>query len=179
MTEIAARLTRPIRRLSRTATVVLVLALLVAIAGAALFARAYSLRESGLPGVSVAGVDVGGLTRVDAQARLRQELAPRLAQPVRVSVGDGAFAVRPDRVWALDLAATEQRAFQAGRESLASRLGALAGPFAPERSVAPVLHLRPGERSEVRATLRELTALPANATLRVDGARVVVGPGRA
>ena len=113
MTEIAARLTRPIRRLSRTATIALVLALLVTIAGAALFVRAYTLRDSVLPGVSVAGVDVGGLARADAQARLRQELAPRLAQPVRVSVGDEAFAVQPDMVWALDLTATEQRAFQA------------------------------------------------------------------
>jgi vancomycin resistance protein YoaR len=178
MTEIAARLTRPIRRLSRTATVGLVLALLVAIVGAALFARAYSLRESVLPGVSVAEVEVGGLTRVDAQARLRQELAPRLAEPVRVTVGDRAFAIRPDRVWALDLPATEQRAFQAGRESLASRLGALAGPFAPERSVEPVLDLRPGERREVRTTLRELTARPVNAGLRVEGARVAVRPGQ-
>jgi len=177
MTEIAARLTRPIRRLSRTATLALVVALLVTAAGAGLFARAYTLRESVLPGVSVAGVDVGGLERVDAQARLGQELGPRLAQPVRVSVGDKAFAVRPDRVWALDLAATEQRAFQTGRESLTSRLGALVGPFAPERSVQPVLDLRPGERHDVRQTLRELTARPVNAGLRVEGTRVVVRPG--
>src|SRR5918996_4122973 len=177
MTEIAARLTRPIRRLGRVTTVALVLALLVMVAGAALFARAYSLRGSVLPGVSVAGVDVGGLTRVDAQARLRQELAPRLAQPVRVSVGDEAFAVRPDRVWALDLPATEQRAFQTGRETLGSRLGALVGPFAPERSVEPVLDLRPGERRAVRTTLRQLTARPANAGVRVEGTRVVVRPG--
>ena len=178
MTEIAARLTRPIRRLSRTATVVLALALLVATAGASLFARAYSLRESVLPGVSVAGVDVGGLTRVDAQARLRQDLAPRLARPVRVSVGEEAFAVRPDRVWALDLPATEQRAFQTGRESLGSRLGALGGPFAPERAAEPVLHVRPGERRSVRTALRELTARPVNAGLRVEGTRVLVRPGR-
>src|SRR5687767_14257540 len=178
MAEIAARLTRPIRRLSRTATVALVLALLVTAAGAALFARAYTLRDSVLPGVSVAEVDVGGLARIDAQARLRQELAPRLAEPVHVTVGDKAFAVQPDRVWTLDLPATEQRAFQAGRESLASRLGALVGPFASERSVEPVLDLRPGERREMRARLRELTARPVDASLSVEGARVVVCPGQ-
>ena len=179
MTEIAARLTRPIRRMSRTATVALVLALLVTIAGAALFARAYTLREAVLPGVSVEGVDVGGLARVDAQARLQQELALRLAAPVRVSVEDKAFAVRPDRVWALDVAATEQRAFQAGRESLTSRLAALVGPFAPERTVEPVLDVRPGERREVQSTLRELTARPVNAGLKVEGTRIVVVPGQA
>jgi vancomycin resistance protein YoaR len=178
MTEIAARLTRPIRRLSRTATVALVLALLVVVAGAALFARAYTLRDSVLPGVSVAGVDVGGLARADAQARLRQELGPRLAEPVRISVGDEAFVVRPDQVWALDVAATEQRAFQAGRESLGSRLGALTGPFAPEHAVAPVLDPRPGERRDVQTTLRTLTARPVDAGLEVDGTHVVVRPGR-
>jgi vancomycin resistance protein YoaR len=174
MTEIAARLTRPIRRMSRTATVALVLALLVTVAGAALFARAYTLREAVLPGVSVEGVDVGGLARVDAQARLQQELALRLAAPVRVSVENKAFAVRPDRVWALDVAATEQRAFQAGRESLTSRLAALVGPFAPERTVEPVLDVRPGERREVQTKLRELTSRPVNAGLKVEGTRVVV-----
>jgi vancomycin resistance protein YoaR len=178
MTEIAARLTRPIRRLSRTATVALVLALLVVVAGAALFARAYTLRDSVLPGVSVAGVDVGGLARADAQARLRQELGPRLAEPVRISVGDEAFVVRPDQVWALDVAATEQRAFQAGRESLGSRLGALTGPFAPEHAVEPVLDPRPGERRDVRTRLRTLTARPVDAGLEVEGTRVVVRPGR-
>ena len=178
MTEIAARLTRPIRRLSRTATAALVLALLVTAAGAALFARAYTLRDSVLPGVSVAGVDVGGLARDDAQARLRQELGASLAEPVRVSVGDEAFLVRPDRVWALDVAATEQRAFQTGRDSLGSRLGALTGPFAPEHAVEPVLDLRPGERGDVRATLRTLTARPVNAVLEVEGTGVVVRPGR-
>ena len=178
MTEIAARLTRPIRRLSRTATAALVLALLVTAAGAALFARAYTLRDSVLPGVSVAGVDVGGLARDDAQARLRQELGASLAEPVRVSVGDEAFLVRPDRVWALDVAATEQRAFQTGRDSLGSRLGALTGPFAPEHAVEPVLDLRPGERGDVRATLRTLTARAENAVLKVEGTGVVIRPGR-
>jgi vancomycin resistance protein YoaR len=179
MAEIAARRTRPVRRLSRAATVALVLALLVLLAGAALFARAYTLREAVLPGVSVAGADVGGLARSDARTRLQTELGARLAASVRVSVGERAFAVRPDRVWALDVAATEQRAFQAGRESLASRLGALVAPFAFERTVAPVLDDRPGERRKVQKTLQELTARPVNAGLTMRGTRVVVRPGAA
>jgi vancomycin resistance protein YoaR len=178
MAEIAARRTRPVRRLSRAATVALVLALLVLLAGAGLFARAYALREAVLPGVSVAGVDVGGLERGEAQTRLEQELGARLAQPVRVAVGERAFAVRPGRVWALDVAATEQRAFQAGRESLASRLGALVAPFAFERAVEPVLDVRPGERRDVQATLHRLTARPVNAGLRMRGTQVVVRPAR-
>jgi len=39
-------------------------------------------------GVVVAGVDVGGMSHADAEAKLRQELEPRLTQPVPVTAGD-------------------------------------------------------------------------------------------
>ena len=177
MTEMAARLARPIRGLSRAGTVAAVLGLLVLIAGAALFARALSLRESVLPGVSVAGVEVGGLSRADAQAALQTQLAGRLAEPVRIQVGEQTLTVRPDRLWALDARATEERAFQAGRDSALSRLGALAAPFAMEHKVAPVLELRPAEIARIEAALRELTIRPVGASLEMKGAEVVVQPG--
>ena len=176
MTEMAARLTRPIRGLSRAGTVAAVLGLLVLIVGAAVFARALTLRESVLPGVSVAGVDVGGLSRTDAQAVLQTQLAARLAEPVRIQVGDQSFTVRPDRVWALDARATEERAFQAERDSLLSRLGALAAPFAAEHEVAPVLELRPAEVARIETALREITSRPVSAGLEMKGAEVVVQP---
>ena len=176
MTEMAARLTRPIRGLSRAGTVAAVLGLLVLIVGAAVFARALALRESVLPGVSVAGVDVGGLSRTDAQAALQTQLAARLAEPVRIQVGDQSFTVRPDRVWALDARATEERAFQAERDSLLSRLGALAAPFAAEHEVAPVLELRPAEVARIETALREITSRPVSAGLEMKGAEVVVQP---
>ena len=177
MTEIAARLARPIRRLSRPGTVALVLGLVVLLAGAALFARAYTLREAVLPGVSVAGVEVGGLSRAEAEARLHEQLGARLAVPVRVSVGEEAFRVRPRRVWTLDAPATAERAFAAGRDSLLSRLGALVAPFAVEHEVQPALYLRPAERRDVQATLRKLTERPTDATLAMAGTEVVVQPG--
>ena len=177
MTEVAARLTRPIRGLSRAGTVAAVLGLLVLIVGAAVFARALTLRESVLPGVSVAGVDVGGLSRTDAQAVLQTQLAARLAEPVRIQVGeDRSFTVRPDRVWAFDARATEERAFQAERDSLLSRLGALAAPFAAEHEVAPVLELRPAEVARIETALREITSRPVSAGLEMKGAEVVVQP---
>ncbi len=177
MTEMAARLARPIRGLSRAGTVAAVLGLLVLVVGAAVFARALTLRESVLPGVSVAGVDVGGLSRADAQAALQTQLASRLAEPIRIQVGEQSLTVRPDRLWALDARATEERAFQAGRDSLASRLGALAAPFAAEHEVAPVLELRPGEIASLETALRELTSRPVGAGLQMKGAEVVVQPG--
>ncbi len=177
MTEMAARLTRPIRGLSRAGTVAAVLGLLVLIVGAAVFARALTLRESVLPGVSVAGVDVGGLSRADAQAVLRTQLAARLGEPVRIQVGEQSVTVRPDRLWALDARATEERAFQTGRDSLASRLGALAAPFAAEHEVEPVLELRPAEIERIETALRELTSRPVAAALEMQGTEVVVQPG--
>jgi vancomycin resistance protein YoaR len=176
MTEMAARLARPIRGLSRAGTVAAVLGLLVLVAGALLFARALTLRESVLPGVSVAGVDVGGLSRADAQAALQTQLAARLGEPVRVQVGEQSFTVRPDRLWTLDARATEERAFQAGRQSPLSRLGALAAPFAVEHEVEPVLELRPAEIARFEATLRELTSRPVGAGLAMKGSEVVVRP---
>jgi vancomycin resistance protein YoaR len=176
MTEMAARLTRPIRGLSRAGTLAAVLGLLVLIAGAAVFARALTLRESVLPGVSVAGVDVGGLSRADAQAALQTQLAARLAEPVRIQVGEQAFTVRPDRIWALDARATEEWAFHAGRDSALSRLGALAAPFAVEHEVEPVLQLRQAEIARIEDILRELTSRPVGAGLQMKGTDVLVRP---
>ncbi|WP_372508643.1 VanW family protein [Amycolatopsis iheyensis] len=39
-------------------------------------------------GVTVAGIDVGGLTHAEAEAKLRKELEPRLTRPVLVRGGD-------------------------------------------------------------------------------------------
>jgi vancomycin resistance protein YoaR len=179
MTEIAARLTRPIRRLSWPATIALFLALLLAAAGAYTFARALSFRNAVLPGVTVASVDVGGLSAAEAQAKIETRLEPRLARTVRVSVGEGSFVVRPDQIWSLDAAATEQRAYQAGRESVQARLGALLAPFAFGKDVQPVLDLRPAERRKLQTILDGATDRPVNATLEMDGTQVVVEPGRA
>jgi vancomycin resistance protein YoaR len=179
MAEIAVRPARTARRRrrSRAGTIALVVALLVMAAGAALFARAYTLQDAVLPSVSVAGVDIGGLSHADARAKLQAELGPRLAEPVRVTVGEEAFVIRPGKTLELDVAATEQRAYQAGRESVLSRLGALLAPFAFTQEVDPVLEVLPGERSTVREQLRELTVRPTNARLRMDGGEVVVRPG--
>ncbi|HEY7562137.1 MAG TPA: VanW family protein, partial [Gaiellaceae bacterium] len=178
MTEIAARLTRPIRRLSWPATIALFLAFLLAAAGVYTLARALSFRNAVLPGITVASVDVGGLSAAEAQAKIETRLEPRLNRPVRVSVGEGSFVVRPDQIWSLDAAATEQRAYQAGRESAQARLGALLAPFAFGKDVEPVLDLRPAERRKLQTILDGATDRPVNATLEMDGTQVVVEPGR-
>src|SRR5687767_10820639 len=120
MTEIAAR----IQRMSRLSAGLLALALLSMGASAALFIRALTLRDSVLPGVEVAGIEVGGLERADARARIAENLSARLHTPVQVAIGQERFTVVPAELFELDVAATERRAFEAGRGSVTARLGA-------------------------------------------------------
>ncbi|MGW6229247.1 hypothetical protein ACWFQT_19265, partial [Cellulosimicrobium cellulans] len=46
-------------------------------------------------GTSVAGVDVGGLTRTAAQDRLESELGPRAAEPVALTAGEASTTLDP------------------------------------------------------------------------------------
>ncbi|HET6706400.1 VanW family protein [Amycolatopsis sp.] len=48
-------------------------------------------------GVTVAGVDVGGLSHAEAEAKLRKELEPRLIRPVAVHGGDVQAELVPSR----------------------------------------------------------------------------------
>jgi vancomycin resistance protein YoaR len=178
MTEIAARLARPIQRLGKPSTFFLVAALALAVAGVALFARAYTLRDSVLPGVSVAGVDVGGLAPADARARIDKELNARLGQPVEVVVGKKSMLIVPSNLFRIDGAASEQAAYDAGRESIASRLGALTVPFVVKHEVEPVLRINESGRAALADALAKLTKHPVSARVSMDGTDAVVVPGR-
>jgi vancomycin resistance protein YoaR len=178
MTEIAARLARPIQRLGKPSTFFLVAALALAVAGVALFARAYTLRDSVLPGVSVAGVDVGGLAPADARARIDKELNARLGQPVEVVVGKKSMRIVPSNIFRVDGAASEQAAYDAGRESIASRLGALTVPFVVKHDVEPVLRINESGRAALADALAKLTKHPVSARVSMDGTDAVVVPGR-
>ncbi|MGW4109683.1 VanW family protein [Actinosynnema sp. NPDC004786] len=62
-------------------------------------------------GVTVAGVDVGGLSHPEAEQKLRDELGPRLASPVKARAGDVETEVDPAAAGLeLDWAATLDRA---------------------------------------------------------------------
>ncbi|WP_244976070.1 VanW family protein [Nocardia huaxiensis] len=58
-------------------------------AGGLAFAADWSLSSGHVPrGVQVAGIDIGGLERAQAQTRLETELNQRVAQPLTVQIGD-------------------------------------------------------------------------------------------
>jgi vancomycin resistance protein YoaR len=175
MTEIAAR----IQRMSRLSAALLALLLLAVAASAALFVRAVTLRDSVLPGVDVAGIEVGGLERADARARIVENLSARLHTPVQVALGQERFTVVPSELFELDIAATERRAFEAGRGSVTARLRALAAPLGVEQHVEPVLRTRPDGRVEIFRHIFGATERPVPARLRLNGLEPIVIPGSA
>src|SRR5829696_6648202 len=126
MTEIAARLVRPIRRLGALSLMAICFVVLVAAAAATVGARAYTLQDSVLPGVRVAGVDVGGLSRPDARGRIETVIGERLRQPVDVALGGETFPVNPSNLFTVDATATERLALESARSSFLERIGALA-----------------------------------------------------
>jgi len=178
MTEIAARLARPIQRLGRPSTVFLVVAMVIAVAGGAVLARAYTLRGSVLPGVSVAGVDVGGLAPADARARIDAELGARLDEPVQITVGGKSLRVTPSNIFQVDVAASQRAAYDSARESVSARLGALAVPFAVHRDVQPVLLVHESGRAALADELAALTKRAVSARASMEGNEAVVVPGR-
>ena len=179
MTEIAARLARPIQRLGRPSTLAVFLAVVVAVLGAAILGRAYTLRNSVLPGVSVAGVDVGGLSPADARARIESQIGARLDDPVTVSVGKKSFRLTPSNIYKVDGAASEQAAFDAARSSVSSRLGALAVPFFAGQDVDPVLRFNESGKAALSEKLASLTKRAVSARATMTGTDAVVVPGRA
>ena len=178
MTEIAARLARPIQRLGKPSTFFVVAAIVIAVAGVAVLARAYTLRDSVLPGVSVAGVDVGGLAPADARARIDEKIGAQLDQPVEIVVGGESLRVTPSNIFQVDAAASEQTAYDSARTSVSARLGALAVPFAVQKDVQPVLRIHESGRAALADDLAALTKHAVSARVSMEGKNAVVVPGR-
>jgi vancomycin resistance protein YoaR len=113
-------------------------------------------RSGVMPGTAVAGVDVGGLTRTEAHARIVHDLGDRLSAPVTVRVGNTTAEVVPaDLGIRLDATATVDHAFNAGR--LEARLL----PYLWSQSIDPVL-LYPKKLALPKALAR-LAQRPRNA----------------
>jgi vancomycin resistance protein YoaR len=177
MTEIAARLARPVHRLGLASTVAISLAVLLVALGTVVLVRGIMFRDAVLPGTRVAGVDVGGLSPAEAEARVAAELGERLARPVSVTLDGETVTAQPDRLFALDAPATIEAAFNSARQSLPAGLAALSVPFIVKQDVAPVLDLRPDARAALSAELGALLDEPRSARLELRGSTPVVTPG--
>jgi vancomycin resistance protein YoaR len=178
MTEIAALLSRPIRRLRPLTLAAICTAIVLVAVAAALLVRAYTLRDAVLPGVHVSGVDIGGLSRADARARITSSIGERLRGPVKVSVNGESITVHPGTLFTVDAVATEQIAYDSPRRSWTDRVGALAAPFAFEHEVAPVLRVNPTVRAALAQEIEERTGQSVSARISLEGLEPVVVPGR-
>ena len=178
MTEITARLVRPIRRLGPLSLTAICLVVLVAAAGATVAVRAYTLQDSVLPGVRVAGANVGGLSRADARGRIETVIGERLRQPVDIVVSGKAFTVNPSNLFTVDATATERLAFESARTSFFDWIGALAVPFAVDQDVQPVLTVNPTARAALAQEITERTDRPVSARISMKGTDPVVVAGR-
>ena len=178
MTEITARLARPIRRLGPLSLTAICLVVLVAAAGATVAVRAYTLQDSVLPGVRVAGADVGGLSRPDARGRIETVIGEGLRQPVDVVVSGKAFTVNPSNLFTVDATATERLAFESARSSFFDWIGALAVPFAVDQDVEPVLTVNPTAHAAFAQELTKRTNRAVSARISMKGTEPVVVAGR-
>jgi vancomycin resistance protein YoaR len=175
---VAGTLRRARRRVYRWAAAGVAVAVALAAAGGFVLYRAYTLQDAILPSVTVAGIDLGGLERDDARARIAAVLGANLNRPVEVEVGARRFTTTPSELYRLDVAATEQAAFEAGRGSIVSRLASVVAPFAFERKVEPVLALRPRGQAELASSLNDLTRRAVSARVAMDGREAIVTPAR-
>lgn len=160
----AIRHKRPLRRLAVIAGSAL--GVLVA-----LYAIDLLVSQGDVPrGVTVAGVDVGGLKRSDAEQRLREQIEPRLAKPVAIHAGDVETTLDP--VWAglrLDWASTLD---QAGDQPLnpVTRIAS----FFTTREVGVVTHTEEARVNNALTNLRwQIDRDPVEGTIRFEGAKPV------
>ncbi len=178
MTDIEAGIFRPARHWRRLAIAVAVASALALAAASVVVTRAVVYRSSVLPGVSVADIQLGGLDRTDARARVASIVGSRLAEPVTVKAGAESFTMRASDLFVLDAAATEERAYAAARDSFWSQALALALPLPLERDVDPVLTLRADGRATLVERLARIRRDPVAARVELAGLEPVVHPAR-
>ena len=133
------------------------------------------------PNVYVLDVNLGGLTPDEASERLTQALSHYDAGLLTLSGGERAWTVP----WAeaglrLDVDTTVQAAFAVGRadqglENLPTILNMREGRY----KVAPVFAIDPDEvRSVLEQLAPEVSVPPTDATLRLEGDRLIAVPGQ-
>lgn len=129
-------------------------------------------------GVSVAGIDVGGMKPAAATARLRDGFG-ELAHPVKVTAGDYSREVRPSEVGLEpDLQATVAKAFTVGREggftSVSSRWRAMTSGV--DVSVATIIDS--GAAGGVLEEVATHVDVPAvDATVTITGTNAAAADG--
>ena len=151
--------------------------LLVAVAAglvAAVGIRWWQYEDHALPGVQVAGVDMGGLNEADAAAVLSNRLGDRLERKVEVRVDGRVVPVTPATALRLDAGATSVDAVEAGRDSFWHHLRALTVVAVPKQDVEPTIRIDGYGAAGLARKLGRTLPKPRQAGVRMDGVEPVV-----
>jgi len=170
---IERRLARSRRRFIVT-TLVVALAIGGAVAWFGLMQGRHHGRLAG--GVSVCGLDIGGLRPAEAQQRLDEWVARRNLLTVVLTMPGGAVELPLERLGiTFDSAGTVAAAMRSGRLQLLG-MGLWAGDGEP---VDPVVRVRPDTYVEGLVVVRDrVDVAPEDATLRLLDGEVVVVPAK-
>jgi lipoprotein-anchoring transpeptidase ErfK/SrfK len=132
-------------------------------------------------GVTVAGVDVGGLSDTAARARLRRALLPRLQQPLAISYHGRSFGIDPQRAGLrIDVDRMVAEAVRVGRQ------GTLLHRFVREVRNRPLradiglhaVYSSASVRRFVRKVARAIDRPAVSATVQPSAAAIVRVPAR-
>jgi lipoprotein-anchoring transpeptidase ErfK/SrfK len=132
-------------------------------------------------GVSVAGVDVGGLRESDARTKLDQELASRLERPVTVRVAGHRFRLTPERSGlAVDVEGMVSSAVERSRSGwMASRVWrGLTGSRVDAELPAQVDYSRLAVARFVRRVAKSVDRPPRDAEVKFHTASLPAVPSR-
>jgi lipoprotein-anchoring transpeptidase ErfK/SrfK len=158
--------------------------LLLLVAGLAVGALAFADGKGAeriAEGVRVSGIDVGGLTREQALAKLRDRIGTPVRQAARVRVGDRTFELSAERAGVrVALGAAVQRAYEASREGGFIQRGwrELSGGDIDRDEAAPVAIDRKAVRSFVGTVHAAVARKAVDAKLDIQVESVGVSESR-
>jgi lipoprotein-anchoring transpeptidase ErfK/SrfK len=132
-------------------------------------------------GTRIAGVDVSGLTREEALARLERRVGAGVGRPAQVTVDGRTYTLTAQQAGIrVDLRGAVDRAFSAGRSDSMPMRGwrELTGGKVDHAETAPVTVDRAAIRSFVGGIHRDLARAPVDASLDIQLDRVSITPER-
>ena len=167
----------------RTRSLLLVALLVAALlaGGGAVYAYDQGKRETIATGLSVNGVEVGGMSETAARERLRAALLEPLDRPVVVRHGNRRFTLTPEEAEiGVDIDGSVERALSRSREgSMLSRTWrSLRGQPVDEDLQAQVSWSRASVRKLVRRIAAEVDREPRDAAVDLSGGAIDPSPSR-
>jgi vancomycin resistance protein YoaR len=162
---------------------IVVTGLLLAAIGGVGYVYAFESRhaETIYPGVSVAGVDLSGLTEEEAREKLENALAYPEQGKILFIYGDNRWLYAPQQLgFSLDAAQSARQAFAVGRQnSLSENLSVQMTAAQQGVNLAPVVQYDQRQAYAVLQALASQVDTPVvEAALSLNGTDVVITPGQ-